>query len=126
MVEPYVTYGYPSLKTVRDVIYKRGHGKVNKQRIPLTDNAIIEKVLGQFGIICMEVRLPRARTPPAGRRPPSRGKATERRHAARGRNTARAGYRGRSNAPRLPAAGARGEMARGAGSALAEAALNTL
>ena len=53
-VEPYVTYGYPSLKTIRDVIYKRGHGKVNKQRIPLTDNTVIETVLGKHGIICME------------------------------------------------------------------------
>lgn len=32
-VEPYVTYGYPNLKSVRELIYKRGYGKVNKQRI---------------------------------------------------------------------------------------------
>merc|ERR1719218_524734 len=31
-VEPYVMIGYPNLKTVRDLIYKRGYGKVNKQR----------------------------------------------------------------------------------------------
>jgi len=53
-VEPYVAYGYPSLKTVRDLLYKRGHGKVNKQRIPLTDNSVIEGVLGKHGIVCME------------------------------------------------------------------------
>ncbi|KAL9230474.1 hypothetical protein vseg_005820 [Gypsophila vaccaria] len=53
-VEPYVTYGYPNLKSVRELIYKRGFGKVDKQRIPLTDNAIVEKVLGKYGIICME------------------------------------------------------------------------
>ena len=53
-VEPYVAYGYPPLKTVRELIYKRGHGKVAKQRVPLTDNSIIEKALGQYGIICME------------------------------------------------------------------------
>lgn len=41
-------------KTVRDLIYKRGYGKVNKQRIALTDNQIIEEHLGKFGIICME------------------------------------------------------------------------
>ena len=45
---------YPNLKTVRELIYKRGYGKVNKQRIPLTDNAVIEKVLGDKGIICIE------------------------------------------------------------------------
>lgn len=54
IVEPYITYGTPNLKTVRELIYKRGHGKINKQRIPLTDNAIIEAELGQHGIICME------------------------------------------------------------------------
>ncbi|KAK6131662.1 hypothetical protein DH2020_034676 [Rehmannia glutinosa] len=53
-VEPYVTYGYPNLKSVKELIYKRGYGKVNKQRIALTDNSIIEQVLGKYGIICME------------------------------------------------------------------------
>lgn len=53
-VEPYVTYGYPNLKSVRELIYKRGYGKLNKQRIALTDNSIIEQALGQHGIICME------------------------------------------------------------------------
>ena len=27
LVQPYVTYGFPSLKTVRELIYKRGYGK---------------------------------------------------------------------------------------------------
>ncbi|KAJ8555283.1 hypothetical protein K7X08_012779 [Anisodus acutangulus] len=53
-VEPYVTYGYPNLKSIRELIYKRGYGKVDKQRIALTDNAVIEQVLGKYGIICME------------------------------------------------------------------------
>ncbi|KAI0804144.1 60S ribosomal protein L7 [Xylaria sp. FL0064] len=54
IVEPWVAYGYPNLKSVKELIYKRGYGKVNKQRIPLTDNAIIEENLGKYGIICME------------------------------------------------------------------------
>uniref|UniRef100_A0A2P2JXA2 60S ribosomal protein L7-4 n=2 Tax=Rhizophora mucronata TaxID=61149 RepID=A0A2P2JXA2_RHIMU len=53
-VEPYVTYGYPNLKSVKELIYKRGYGKVNQQRIALTDNSIIEQVLGKHGIICVE------------------------------------------------------------------------
>lgn len=28
IAQPYITYGYPSLKTVRDLIYKRGFVKV--------------------------------------------------------------------------------------------------
>merc|ERR1719399_1496088 len=53
-VEPYIAYGYPNLKTVKDLIYKRGHGKDGKTRIPISDNSIIEEHLGQHGIICME------------------------------------------------------------------------
>merc|ERR1711957_452785 len=49
-VQPYITYGYPTLKTVRDLIYKRGHGKVNKQRIPLSANEIISDAVGKDGI----------------------------------------------------------------------------
>jgi len=35
---------YPNLKSVRELIYKRGYGKVDRQRIALTDNSIIEQV----------------------------------------------------------------------------------
>ena len=51
-VEPYIAWGYPNLKTVRELIYKRGYGKVNKDRIPLTDNAVVEQVCGEAGMIC--------------------------------------------------------------------------
>ncbi|OQR79367.1 60S ribosomal protein L7 isoform 1 [Tropilaelaps mercedesae] len=54
IAEPYLAWGYPNLKTVRDLIYKRGFGRVNGRRAPLTDNAIIEEKLGRYGIICME------------------------------------------------------------------------
>ncbi|KAF2444789.1 60S ribosomal protein L7 [Karstenula rhodostoma CBS 690.94] len=54
IVEPFVAYGYPNQKSVRELIYKRGYGKVDKQRLPLTDNEIIEEQLGKYGMICME------------------------------------------------------------------------
>ena len=54
LVEPYITYGTPNLRSVRELVYKRGHGKVDKQRIALTDNKIVESVLGKHGIICVE------------------------------------------------------------------------
>merc|ERR1719478_2054942 len=50
MVEPFVTYGFPSRTTVSNLIYKRGYGKVDRSRIPLTDNAIVAKELGSKGI----------------------------------------------------------------------------
>jgi len=57
MIEPFVTYGEPNLKSVRELIYKRGFGKVSKQRIPLTDNSIVANALGKVSnnrIICVE------------------------------------------------------------------------
>ncbi|KAM3839705.1 large ribosomal subunit protein uL30 [Vipera latastei] len=54
IVEPYIAWGYPNLKSVHELIYKRGYGKINKQRIALTDNALIKKCLKKYGIICME------------------------------------------------------------------------
>ena len=29
-IEPYVTYGYPSKRTIKNLVYKRGFGKVNR------------------------------------------------------------------------------------------------
>ncbi|XP_057787854.1 60S ribosomal protein L7-1 [Salvia miltiorrhiza] len=53
-VEPYVTYGYPNVKSVKDLIYKKGVVRVGKERIPLTDNNIVEQELGKHNIICIE------------------------------------------------------------------------
>lgn len=54
LVEPYITFGEPNLKTVRELIYKRGYAKVNKQRVPLSDNAVIERELGKYDILSIE------------------------------------------------------------------------
>ena len=35
---------YPNKKSVRDLIYKKGCGKIDNERIPLTDNNVIEQV----------------------------------------------------------------------------------
>jgi large subunit ribosomal protein L7e len=42
LIEPYVTYGYPSRAIVQKLIWKRGFGKINKQRIPISDNSVIQ------------------------------------------------------------------------------------
>ena len=54
MIEPYVTYGSPNWQTISKMVYKRGYGKVNKQRIPITDNLIISETLGKFEIHTVE------------------------------------------------------------------------
>ncbi|XP_014283281.1 large ribosomal subunit protein uL30 [Halyomorpha halys] len=52
--EPYITWGYPNLKSVRELIYKRGFAKLKGQRIPITSNEMIERKLGKSNIICIE------------------------------------------------------------------------
>ena len=42
------------MKTVRELIYKRGFAKVNGQRIPISSNEVIEQSLGKYGIQCVE------------------------------------------------------------------------
>jgi len=54
IIEPYVAWGYPSMKTVHDLIYKRGFGKVEGRRTALNDNEIIQEVLKKHDIICVE------------------------------------------------------------------------
>lgn len=51
LIEPYVTYGYPSKAIVQKLIWKRGFGKINKQRIPIADNSVIQDA-GIDGIEC--------------------------------------------------------------------------
>jgi large subunit ribosomal protein L7e len=54
LVEPYVTFGPPSLKSVRDLLYKRGYAKVSGQRIPIIENKVIADNLGKYGLTCIE------------------------------------------------------------------------
>merc|ERR1712003_263092 len=54
LVEPFIAWGYPNLKTIRELVYKRGFAKVNHQRIPISNNEVVEEVLGSAGIICVE------------------------------------------------------------------------
>ncbi|KAF9616554.1 hypothetical protein IFM89_030321 [Coptis chinensis] len=54
MVEPFVTYGYPNLKSVKELVFKKGFLNINKQSVPLTDNNIIEQELGKHGVLCIE------------------------------------------------------------------------
>jgi len=54
LVEPYITYGPPNLKTVRELVYKRGHARVGRDRVALTTNTIIHDHLGRIGVHCME------------------------------------------------------------------------
>jgi len=55
LVSPCVIYGVPSKATVMEMIKRRGHGKVNDERVPLSNNVIIEETLGpKHGLLCLE------------------------------------------------------------------------
>lgn len=54
LAEPFVAWGYPNLKTIRELIYKRGFVKVHGKRTPLMNNSQVEKELGRYGIMCVE------------------------------------------------------------------------
>jgi len=55
IAEPYITWGYPNLKSVRELVYKRGYVKHKGQRVPITDNFTIERKLKRRADIqCVE------------------------------------------------------------------------
>lgn len=54
LVDPYVSWGYPNLKSIRDLVYKRGYAKVNGQRIRIQSNDTIDQSLGSKGLVCVE------------------------------------------------------------------------
>jgi large subunit ribosomal protein L7e len=54
LVEPWVVYGPPPAAVITDLLERRGHGKVNKERVPLADNTLIENALGKYNIVCKE------------------------------------------------------------------------
>ncbi|KAJ4958178.1 hypothetical protein NE237_025289 [Protea cynaroides] len=42
------------MRSVRDLVNKRGCGKIDGQKVPLTDNNIVEQALGKYGILNIE------------------------------------------------------------------------
>ena len=52
--ETCIAYGYPSVETVRKLLYKKGACLLNNQRLPITDNQLVKVGLGQFGIESIE------------------------------------------------------------------------
>jgi len=54
IVEPYITWGYPSLRMVRTLLYKRGFCKLYHKRHAIDSNTVIEKRLAKKNVICME------------------------------------------------------------------------
>merc|ERR1711933_629961 len=59
LIQPYIAYGYPSVETIRSLIYKRGFAKIRHRpgaisRIPIMSSDLIGKHLGKYGIETIE------------------------------------------------------------------------
>jgi len=55
LVEPWVVYGKPTDGIVGDLMERKSFGTVKGEKVPLSDNTIIENTLGnEHGMICME------------------------------------------------------------------------
>ena len=59
IAEPFVTWGYPTIPTVREMIYKYGlfqnpQGVKGPKIVPISNNKDIEDKFGHLGIICVE------------------------------------------------------------------------
>ena len=55
MISEYVGYGQPDKKVLDEVIRKRGYLKTtDHKRMPISDNNLIEELLGAKGVICIE------------------------------------------------------------------------
>jgi large subunit ribosomal protein L7e len=52
--DPFIAWGYPTVDTMKKLIYKRGAVKINGQRIKIVDNSEVEKSVGHLGINCVE------------------------------------------------------------------------
>lgn len=55
VVKEYVAYGKPTKQILDDIIRKRGFLKAkDSKRIPISDNVVVEELLGDEGCICIE------------------------------------------------------------------------
>jgi len=56
-VEAYIAWGYPSEKTVRALVYKRGYLNIKGNRIPISENEVVQEALEKKTkgtVICAE------------------------------------------------------------------------
>mmetsp|Transcript_46729 Transcript_46729/g.93690 ORF Transcript_46729/g.93690 Transcript_46729/m.93690 type:complete len:270 (-) Transcript_46729:61-870(-) len=54
LVAPYIVYGVPELKTVRELVLKRGFTDKGQKRQALSSNQLVEDHLGEKGMVCLE------------------------------------------------------------------------
>lgn len=53
-IAPFVTWGYPSMETIKLLIYKRGFARKDETVVPIKDNVLIEDHFNDPDIVCVE------------------------------------------------------------------------
>lgn len=53
-IKNYITFGYPTKAIVNELVKKRAYLNKKEKRLAITDNNLIEELLGEYGIICLE------------------------------------------------------------------------
>lgn len=54
VIEPFVVYGFPSLTTIRELLFKKGFARINGKKTAIQSNTMVEENLGDKGVICLE------------------------------------------------------------------------
>ena len=54
LIDNYIVYGFPTRKTVSELIKRKGFLKVGEKTLPMSDNNMIEEAFGSLGIICLD------------------------------------------------------------------------
>lgn len=55
LASDYIGYGIPTKNVLEEIVRKRGYLKTtDHKRVPISNNVLIEELLGAHGIICIE------------------------------------------------------------------------
>ncbi|EDW80242.1 uncharacterized protein Dwil_GK21063 [Drosophila willistoni] len=54
VIEPFVVYGFPSLSTIRELLFKKGFARIDGKKTAIQSNTMVEQQLGEQGVICLE------------------------------------------------------------------------
>lgn len=54
IVEPFVCYGFPTVGTVRELVFKKGYAILGGKKVNIETNKLVEDNLGSHGVICLE------------------------------------------------------------------------
>ena len=52
-MDDYLAYGFITNHSVKELLHRRAYATIKGIRKPLTDNVVIEEILGKHGILCL-------------------------------------------------------------------------